>query len=302
MYKDYLFILDDFYSLKELKKYIGVGKISEKAYLNSFNILNIKINNVNLNDKYNETIVKYGKNTRIDIGNPVTLFAPYCMTYDPDIFQENRIGWPIQDMNIQNKGYEAVQQQKPSCIVFFQKNFIRMSPYTSHCSAYVAWITQTIFGVSLTPTQIGDWCHAAAEQRDIMIHLSEWWEKVDAIQAQSAANDGKLAIAAHKVDNPDKEDYKQNGHIAIILPMTWQMAKYLQNFPNYPKNPVVNDENSFKEFIKIYGPEITQSGGLNFSHTICANGFANYYNNPGETPIDNFIDFFTYKFYTQSSE
>jgi hypothetical protein len=164
----------------------------------------------------------------------------------------------------------------------------------------VAWITQNIFGISLTPTQIGDWCHAAAEQRDMMFQLSDWWEKVDSIHSQYAANEGKLAIAVYKVDDPDREGYKQNGHIAIILPIPWQMAKSLQYQMNYPTIPKIYDENSFKEFIRIHGPEIAQSGGLNFSHTTCSNGFSNYYPHPGITPIDNYIEFFVYKLYIQS--
>lgn len=305
-YKNYLYIRNDDYQVCQLKKYIGQTNfwknISRKACKNACYILNANVNNITLNDKYNETVAKEGKNARVDINNPITLFSPYCMTYDPDILQIYPIGWPIRDKKVQDKGYETVQQGKPSCISFCQNKFLRQSPYTSHCSAYVGWITQLVFGISLVPTQIGDWCHAAAEKRDIMNYLSDWWEKVDSTQAQYAANEGKLAIAAKKVDDPEREGYKQNGHIAVILPITWQIAKELQNKSNYPKTPEVFDETSFQDFILINGPEIAQSGGLNFSHTVAANGFANYYPSgsiPGLTPIDIVVEFYVYKLYTQ---
>ena len=307
MYKDYLYIFDDSYSLDELKKYVAINDdyssyISEQAYTNACKIFGANIKNIHLNDKYNKTVVKYGKNARINICKPITLFAPYSMTYDPDIFQRYPIGWPIRNTKIQDEGYEAVQQKKPSCITFFQDHFLRSSPYTSHCSAYAAWISQTVFGVSLSPTQIGDWCHAAAEQRDIMANLTDWWLKINSVEAQFSANKGKLVVAVYKLDDPDKEGYKQNGHIAIVLPITSGMVKHLQQFPEYPQHPIVYDTKSFLEFIKINGPEITQSGGLNFLHTVCANGFSNYYPSPGFTPIDDYIEFFQYNHYIQSIE
>lgn len=307
-YKKYLYILDDCYSSKFLKNYIGTGdywsQVSEKAFKNSCRILKANVNKVSLNDKYNEKIAIEGKNARINTKKPSTLFAPYAMTYDPDIFQKYPFGWPIRDKKVQDKGYEAVQQGKPSCITFCQNGFLRQSPYTSHCSAYVAWITQQVFGISLVPTQIGDWCHAAAEQRDIMYNLTDWWEKVDSVNAQYAANEGKLAIVAFKIDDPEREGYKQNGHIAVILPITWEIARDLQNKPNYPKTPAITDASTFQDFIKLNGPEIAQSGGLNFAHTVTANGFANYYplgSKAGVTPVDDFFEFFVYKLYTQVS-
>jgi len=306
-YKNYLFVLDDNYKFCDLKKHISNSNfwknVNIKAFKNACNIQKANINKITLNDKYNLKVVEEGKNARVDINNPITLFSPYCMTYDPDIFQTYPIGWPIKDKKVQDKGYNTVQQGKPSCITFCQNGLLRQSPYTSHCSAYVAWISQKIFGISLVPTQIGDWCHAAAEERDIMFYLKDWWEKVTSTEAQYAANEGKLAIAAKKVDDPEKEGYKQNGHIAIILPITWEMARDLQKQDNYPTAPTIIGEKTFQEFIKINGPEIAQSGGLNFAHTVCANGFANYYQEgqkAGLTPIDEVIEFFVYKLYTQT--
>ncbi len=308
-YKKYLFILNDNYSISLLKYNIGDSSnfsfINKETFEKTKKLLRLNVNCVTLNDSHNLIVAEKGKEAKMSICNPSTLFSPYCMTYDPDIFQTYPIGWPIRDPYIQNLGYTAVKEGKPSCISFLQNKFYRQSPYTSHCSAYVAWAVQNIYGISLVPTQIGDWCHAAAEQRDLMFNLFDWWEKVDSVQAQLAANQGKLAIAAKKIDDPDREGYKQNGHIAVILPMTYKMSEYLQNYDNYPKTPKVINENTFIDFIKLYGPEIIQSGGLNFSHTIAANGFANYYNSEkgeiaGETPIDEVVEFFVYKLYTQT--
>jgi len=151
-YKKYLFIFDDMYQINQLEKYIGSNNywqnISENAFKNACNILEANVNSITLNDKYNLIIMQEGKNARVDVNNPITLFAPFCMTYYPDIFQTFPIGWPIKDKEVQEKGYETVQQNKPSSITFVQNNLIRKSPYTSHCSAYVAWITQNIFSIT----------------------------------------------------------------------------------------------------------------------------------------------------------
>lgn len=136
-----------------------------------------------------------------------------------------------------------------------------------------------------------------------MQRLKDWWEKVDSVSAQKLANSGKLVIAAKKIDDPEREGYKQNGHIAVVLPNTWKLASILQTKPNYPIYPTVSDEKSFEQFIKINGPEIAQAGGLNFSHTTSSNGFANYYGpnqKAGQTPIDYVVEFYSYKLYTQS--
>lgn len=303
-YKKYLYNLDDRYAYCRLREYIGRG-ISEKAYDNARRLLTITVNGVGLNDRYNKTVVIKGKDARTSILHPITLFAPYAMTYDPDVFQTRQpIGWPIRNVRVQDKGWEAVHEGRPSCISFNQDGFLRLSPYTSHCSAYAAWAARQVFGISLVPTQIGDWCHAAAEQRDIMFSLKDWWEKTDAVGAQQAANDGRLAIVAYKVDDPDKEGYMKNGHIAIVLPLPWQVARDLQELPQYPTTPRITDEGAFREFISRYGPEICQAGGLNFAHTVAANGFANYYpegTTIGATPVDDIFEFFVYRLYTQPS-
>ena len=227
MYKNYLYTHNDDYCYKSIKKYVD-----KQTYKKIKQIMNINVNGITLNDDYNNNIIKYGKKAIQNIKNPTTLFSPMCMTNDPDIFQKNPIGFPINSQKIQKKGYIAVNDNKPSCIDFYQNNLFRKSPYTSHCSAYVAWITQNIFGISLQPTQIGDWCHVAAEQYDIMSSMKDYWNVVNSVQAQIEANNGKLVIAAIKIDNNDGE-YTNNGHIAIVLPMTYQIASKLQNGKNY---------------------------------------------------------------------
>ena len=67
------------------------------------NIMKITIFGVGLNDKYNENIVKYNKKAVQDINNPITLFSPMCMIYDPDVFQKDYIGFPIKNQHIQKK-------------------------------------------------------------------------------------------------------------------------------------------------------------------------------------------------------
>jgi len=308
--------MDDEYACVLLQPYIDkieniddntrdhLSFLSPKAYEQSCRILTLSVQGVTLNDHYNPTIARCGKQARLNpLDVPPTLFAPYTMTYDPDCFQMGPMGWPIQNIGIQQLGYEAVSTGKPSCIRFCQNGFRRLSPYTSHCSAYVAWIAQDVFGVSLVPTQIGDWCHAAAEQRDIMARLDDYWLQTDSITAQLAANAGMLAIVAHKVDDPTKEGYQQNGHIAIVLPIVWQVARDLQTSGrHYPTEPLIVDQDSFTAFVRLYGPEITQAGGLNFRHTVTANGFANYYpegTTPGITPVDDLFEFFVYRHATQ---
>jgi len=72
----------------------------------------------------------------------------------------------------------------------------------------------------------------------------------------------------------------------------------LQKKQNYPKNPVITDEITFTDFIKMNGPEIAQSGGLNFSHTVAANGFSKYYQYnfiQNVTPIDEVVEFYVCK-------
>lgn len=300
-YKKYLYNLDDRYAYGMLRRFIGDG-VSGRAYENARRILSLHVNGVGLNDRYNTTVVIKGRDARVSILRPLTLFAPYAMTYDPDVLQAFPIGWPIRDPRVQEEGYRAVHEGRPSCITFHQDGFLRTSPYTSHCSAYVAWAARQVFGISIVPTQIGDWCHAAAEQRDLMSAMTDWWEKTDAVGAQMAANDGRLAVVAHKVDDPDREGYMMNGHIAIVLPLPWQVARHLQSLPEYPTTPTVRNEETFREFIGKYGPEICQAGGLNFSHTVAANGFSNYYPEGatiGATPIDHVVEFFVYRLYTQ---
>jgi hypothetical protein len=297
-YKNYLFVFDDCYNLKLVKRYLP-----KSIYKQVKHLFGLNTKGITLNDSYNKNVAKYGKLAVVpNLCKPTTLFTPYCLTNDPAPAPEHPIGFPIPDNKLQKRGYNAVNSSQPSCMSFCRNGIIRKSPYTSHCSAYVSWATFYGFGVSLVPTQVGDFCHVAAEMYDVMVAMTDYWEKVDAVHAQKSANEGKLAIAVKKIDDPDREGYLQNGHIAIVLPITWEMGMHLQKHKNYPKEPAIIDENSFDEFIAIWGPEIIQAGSLNFQHTVCANGFANYYpkeSKPPDLNIDAVVDFFVYKHYTQ---
>lgn len=298
-YKKYLFTHDDCYNLSLLQCFIP----SRKIYRQIKYLFNLNTNGITLNDSYNSTVVKNGSKSVVNFKCPKTLFAPYCMTNDPDIpTDKHLIGLPIDNKKIQKRGYETVNAKQPSCILFYYDGLYRKSPYTSHCSAYVSWAISYVYGVSVSPTQIGDWCHVAAEMYDVMINMTDYWEKVNAISAQQNANDGKLVISAKKIDDPDKEGYLLNGHIAIVLPCCWQMGCWLQKHKNYPTSPRIINQETFDEFVFQFGPEIIQAGGLNFQHTICANGFANYYpkeSTPFELNVDAVVDFFVFKHETQ---
>lgn len=179
---------------------------------------------------------------------------------------------------------------------------VRLSPYTSHCSAYAAWVAERVFGINLYPTALGDWCHAAAEQRDRMLNDPANWRKVDAVQAQEFANRGALVMAARKKEDATKPAHNQNGHIAVVLPMVASVAATLQDGLTYPATPAITDAASFADFVRLYGPEISQAGGLNFRHTVTANGFSSYYppgSAPGVTPVDEVVDFFVYRHETK---
>ncbi|NDE14284.1 hypothetical protein EBZ80_05065 [bacterium] len=298
-YKRYLFTRDDRYAAVLRCR---AGDLTARALRHARRLLTLSVSGITLNDSYNPVVVREGREARQSRCSPATLFSPYCMTYDPDVFQDGPIGWPIRDRRVQRRGYEAVASGRPSCIAFEQDGFFRQSPYTSHCSAFAAWAVQEVFGISLAPIQIGDWCHAAAEQRDLMAAMPDWWMRTDAVGAQEAANAGRLVVAVKKVDDPDREGYRQNGHIAVVLPCSAAMAADLQRHQNYPKEPVVTDEPSFAAFVRLCGPECIQAGGLNFGHTVAANAFSNYYGDddqPGETPIDEVVEFFIYRLYTQ---
>ena len=108
------------------------------------------------------------------------------------------------------------------------------------------------------------------------------WVQVNAYQAQTYANQGYLAVAAYKSDNPSTP-----GHIAVIAPA--QPGAALGNYP---------DKNVPYTSLEVDGPFEAQSGGFNSSYTTISRGFA-----PPNGPSDqwfgadsnkNTIKFFVY--------
>ena len=310
-YKNYLFINNDGYSCDALLQYRCVGGSSENK-LSCVNDLAIKeckqiaalnAGGISLNDSYNQfTAINGGKNTP-EITRVTTLFAPYIMTYDPDYPNKEKIGKPVNNNAIQQIGYQKIINKQPSCVEFDDNHGLkRFSPYTSHCSAYTAWVAEKVFGVNLYPVQVGDWCHVAAEQRDRMYFDKANWLQVDSIGAQKAANQGRLVLAVLKKESKTSAPHQQNGHIAVVLPSVNELAHKLQQGNNYPLEPSITNTNQYETFIKTYGPEVAQAGGLNFNHTITANAFSSYYSakdDVGKKSVDQVIEFFVYNHKTQ---
>jgi hypothetical protein len=304
VYKSYIYTTDDAYHCTKLAPHVEpaqnptLGTINERALRNCRAITRLQVSGIRLTDDYNPTVVAEGKNARITLHQPATLFAPFALTYDPDPQWRDRLGWPVRNRALQQQGYDTVQAGRPSCMLFDLGGASRLSPYTSHCSAYVAWVADRVFAVNLFPTALNDYCHLAAEQRDRMLGDTANWVQMTAVDAQIAANGGALVVAARKVSDPSRPAHNQNGHIAIVLPNVTSVAAMLQDGTTYPAYPLVQSDAAFAELIRIFGPEITQAGGLNFAHTVAANGFAGYYpkgTTVGITPIDDVIEFFTYK-------
>ena len=307
-YKSYLYTADDAYSCARLVPYINdeaspsLNSVHATAVKACRAISQLRVNGLGLTDDYNPTIVAQGKAARVPIYKPTTLFAPFALVYDPDSPWRDRIGWPVRIRPLQKEGYDKVMAGEPSCIEFISGGTLRLSPYTSHCSAYVAWVAEQVYGVNLYPTALGDFCHAAAEQRDRMLTDPANWKQVSAVEAQIAANAGSLVLAAKKKGDPSRPAHNQNGHIAVVLPNVVGVAGTLQDGVTYPDTPAVYDGASFRELIARYGPEIAQAGGLNFEHTVAANGFASYYpagTQVGVTPIDEVVEFFVYRHQTR---
>lgn len=307
-YKSYLFTLDDNFSCASLASHVneeaGASLMSVTAHGQAAcqRVLGLRVSGLGLTDLHNPVVVALGKGARISLRKPSTLFAPFALTYDPDSWRTEQLGWPIRNAALQDSAFQKVQQGLPSCTLYISGGIVRLSPYTSHCSAYAAWVAERVFGINLYPTALGDWCHAASEQRDRMLNDPANWRKVTAVQAQEFANRGALVMAARKKEDATKPAHNQNGHIAVVLPMVAAVAATLQDGVTYPATPAITDEASFAEFVRLYGPEISQAGGLNFRHTVTANGFSSYYppgTVPGVTPVDEVVDFFVYRHETK---
>lgn len=302
-YLSYLATEDDDYHCDALRPWVDRLKVASLAYVvpealtACQRIQALAVSDRSLTDEHNAVVVAQGRQARIQIWNPTTLFAPFAMTFDPDVANGNRVGWPLRDAVVQARGFAAVNARKPGCIEYTVAASLRRSPYTSHCSAYAAWVAREVFGVNLMPTRIGDWCHVAAEQRNRMRQDPAHWQALTAENAQRAANSGGLVVAARQTSAAATEPDQFNGHIAIVLPQVWTGAQALQQGANYPLSPQVQDRDSFIEFLNIHGPEIAQAGGLNFAHTVASNGFSQHYPagaTPGVSPIEGQVEFYLY--------
>ena len=303
-YLRYLATRDDAYNCEALRAWVDPVKIASLSYVTPQGlracqrIQDLAVAGRKLTDAHNPIVVSQGRQARTEIWNPTTLFAPFAMTFDPDLSSGHRVGWPLRDAVIQARGLAAVTAGKPGCIEYSVAGTLRRSPYTSHCSAYVAWVAREVFGANLMPTRMGDWCHVAAEQRNRMRNDPAHWQAVTAENAQRAANFGKLVLAARQTGSSSLEPDQFNGHIAIVLPQVWRTAQALQQGPHYPQTPAINDRDSFIEFLNLYGPEIAQAGSLNFAHTVAANGFSHHYASgmtPGVSAIDTQVEFYVYQ-------
>ena len=120
------------------------------------------------------------------------------------------------------------------------------SPHATHCSAFAAAFAAHLGVYVLRPPAHGQallanaqfhWLENAGEQGG--------WRQVNAVTAQTLANEGWLVLAGYENPNPHRP-----GHIAVIRPSEKSMALLLAR-----------------------GPEEAQAGGINRLRTTVARGF-----------------------------
>jgi len=296
---------DDAYDCEALGAHVSLfnppslNHIAPQALVACRRVQALDASGLKLTDAHNPAVVAQGRSARVQIWNPKTLFAPYAMTFDPDTANSRLVGWPLREAQVQQQGFNTVNAGQPGCIEYRVAGRLRRSPYTSHCSAYAAWVAREVFGISLMPTRIGDWCHVAADQRNRMRADPAHWDAVTAMEAQRRANAGGLVLVARQGSVSAQEPGQFNGHIAVVLPQVMATAKALQQDAHYPADPEISDKNSFIAFLQRHGPEIAQAGSLNFAHTVTSNGFARHYPagvEPGAGPIDDHIEFYSFRY------
>jgi hypothetical protein len=120
------------------------------------------------------------------------------------------------------------------------------SPRT-HCSAFAAAVCVTLKVPMLTPppetllaNRQHDWLRKEGKALG--------WKRVDAVEAQRLANEGKVVLASCKSTDP-----KRPGHIAVVRPGT-----------------------RGAEQVRAVGPDIIQAGGKNYNRTTVVQGFRNH--------------------------
>lgn len=120
----------------------------------------------------------------------------------------------------------------------------------THCSAFVAAMTERLGIYVLRPPQHRQELLANAQMRWLRDHGAEhgWRALGSYVEAQSAANDGKLVLEAF--ENPDRH---KPGHIAIVRPTEKTRAELDRD-----------------------GPQETQAGERNAISTTTAAGFRHH--------------------------
>lgn len=232
-----------------------------------------------------------------------TLFAAYTITYNPDPSAPvNSIGYPVQDQAIQQ--YAASQASLSTCTYYVDNNTKSFSPWVSHCSAFAEWAVSSVFNQHIPPLQprgnLGyDWCGLADANSQGLASGENNWANVKSssfaasypaapVVAQALANAG-CAVVANFYNSSGA------GHIAVILPNTWQQAQGMQDTsmqlesPNYPSNVAVTSSTSFQQLLQLNGPEEMQAGLYNFGHTTVFNGFYTELNPPLNPATDSQI-------------
>lgn len=277
--------------------------VSSVALANCNNLQGLNQNGMTLNDSRNSYAAGFSQNfsaTGITPGWQTsesanqTLFAAYTITYNPDpSAPANSIGYPVQDQAIQQ--YAASQGSVSTCTYYVDNNTKSFSPWVSHCSAFAEWAVSSVFNQDIPPLQprgdLGyDWCGLADANSQGLASGANNWTNVES--SSFAANYSSAPAVAQALANAGcgvvANFYNSSGagHIAVILPNTWQQAESMQgvsmqlNNPNYPYNVAVVDSSSFQQFLQMNGPEEMQAGLYNFQHTTVFNGFYTELNPP----------------------
>ncbi len=120
----------------------------------------------------------------------------------------------------------------------------------THCSAFAAAAAKRLGVYLLRPPEHPQMLLANAQVEWLRgAGAAQGWKPVrDAVEAQHAANQGLLVVAAYRNHHDDKP-----GHIAIVR-------------PSEKSDAAVESE----------GPQITQAGGTNYRSTTLSQGFAGH--------------------------
>jgi hypothetical protein len=267
--------------------------VSQTAYNRCIAAQNLSQSGVTLNDSNNLYILMFQHQVApagawpmwMSTSSPTTLFAGFTMVYSPDpSAAPNEIGWPIADTALQQNAYNAGSAD--TCLAYTGNSVTSKSPWLSHCSTFTAWAESQVFAVQVPPAEPRivagsgnpnpqyDWCGLADANHAALTNGEDGWTSVatanlgveSPVAAQLLANQGCAVVANY---------YNSSGagHIAVVLPNTWQQAQVMQQGSNYPLNVLVNSSSTFQSLIEQVGTEEMQSGLYNFQHTVVYNGF-----------------------------